>query len=195
VFTARYGLIPYMKHVTFRLLKVNIGSRLCVQRNCNITAGMIKFASEHSDVGTFTYEALLRLVQVVSSQAVPEVCGRNISWTTCRFCHIIPCDWHMVAGWPFGLCLLTRHFFVVLRNKKKFKLQCNFRKFVCSLGMPCGKSDRRKTWRRNPEESNLHKPTNCRKKFRCFAYTREHVVRGNIWFVLRRYLFESRPRY
>jgi hypothetical protein len=23
VFTARYGLIPYMKHVTFRLLKVN----------------------------------------------------------------------------------------------------------------------------------------------------------------------------
>jgi hypothetical protein len=24
VFTARYGLIPYMKHVTFRLLKVNL---------------------------------------------------------------------------------------------------------------------------------------------------------------------------
>jgi hypothetical protein len=24
VFTARYGLIPYMKHVTFRRLKVNI---------------------------------------------------------------------------------------------------------------------------------------------------------------------------
>jgi hypothetical protein len=27
VFTARYGLIPYMKHVTFRLLKVNINLR------------------------------------------------------------------------------------------------------------------------------------------------------------------------
>jgi hypothetical protein len=24
VFTARYGLIPYMKHVTFRLLKINL---------------------------------------------------------------------------------------------------------------------------------------------------------------------------
>jgi hypothetical protein len=42
VFTARYGLIPYMKHVTFRLLKVNSGLK-------GLSASMI---AQHTDNGT-----------------------------------------------------------------------------------------------------------------------------------------------
>jgi hypothetical protein len=38
VFTARYGLIPYMKHVTFRLLKVNVAYGI----NCTRTAPKLR---------------------------------------------------------------------------------------------------------------------------------------------------------
>jgi hypothetical protein len=63
MFTARYGLIPYMKHVTFRLLKVN--TPCTVTLVCMQTTG-IQNISSAINTNVFHRHKILNTMQQVS---------------------------------------------------------------------------------------------------------------------------------
>jgi len=64
VFTARYGLIPYMKHITFRLLKVNIQQFLHKNYVSELYETVWEIAERVSVTAGGTYGPWLRLLPV-----------------------------------------------------------------------------------------------------------------------------------